>query len=210
MGAEKAPWTVTVPPTRGLTMTLMELINESTVQNVVSRNPAYLLRTITLTVYQVLITSDFMHHINELPYRIGWWPFDESFINKMNKTDIAYLRCIRSFLSFKTNALWFIVFFIIIFLYENSNNKDKLAYIKQINETLTKIALLDHSVSHHSCHVTNTPVLFLSPPCSKYVPVAMHRMPWGWVNIWLIFLFGWTIPLSNKSKFHFFMSIHCL
>ncbi len=51
----------------------------------------------------------------------------------MNETDIAYLHC-RHFLSFKTNALWFIVFFI-YFLYENSNNKDKLAYIKQINET---------------------------------------------------------------------------
>ncbi len=54
----------------------------------------------------------------------------------MNETDIAYLHCIRHFLSFKTNALWFIVFFI-YFLYENSNNKDKLAYIKQINETFT-------------------------------------------------------------------------
>ncbi len=44
----------------------------------------------------------------------------------MNKTDIAYLRCIRSFLSFKTNALWLIVFLI----YENSSKKDNLAYIK--------------------------------------------------------------------------------
>ncbi len=54
----------------------------------------------------------------------------------MNKTDIAYLRCIRYFLSFKTNALWFIVLFIhyFFFFYENSNNKDKLAYIKRINE----------------------------------------------------------------------------
>ncbi len=51
----------------------------------------------------------------------------------MNKTDIAYLRCIRYFLSFKTNILWFIVLF--IFIYKNINNKDKLAYIKQINET---------------------------------------------------------------------------
>ncbi len=50
------------------------------------------------------------------------------------KTDIDYLRCIRSFLSFKTNALWFIVLFI-FFFYVNSNDKDKLAYIKQINET---------------------------------------------------------------------------
>ncbi len=32
--------------------------------------------------------------------------------------------------------LWFIVLFIFsFFLYENSNNKDKLAYIKRINET---------------------------------------------------------------------------
>ncbi len=47
----------------------------------------------------------------------------------MNKTDIAYLRCIRYFLSFKTNALWFIVFFIyLFFLYENSNNKDTRLY----------------------------------------------------------------------------------
>ncbi len=65
----------------------------------------------------------------------------------MNKTDIAYLRCIRYFLSFKTNALWFIVLFINhFFLYENSNNKDKLAYIKQINETfINKSWLLDHN-----------------------------------------------------------------
>ncbi len=55
---------------------------------------------------------------------------DKTFINKMNKTD---MRCIRSFLSFKTNALWVIVLFICI--YKNSNNKDKLAYIKRINET---------------------------------------------------------------------------
>ncbi len=46
----------------------------------------------------------------------------------MNKTDIDYFRCIRYFLSFKTNALWFIVLFI-YFIYKNSN-KDKLAYIK--------------------------------------------------------------------------------
>ncbi len=50
----------------------------------------------------------------------------------MNKSDIAYLRCIRTFLSFKTNALWFIVLF--IFIYENSNNKDK-----QIKLLLTKL-----------------------------------------------------------------------
>ncbi len=31
----------------------------------------------------------------------------------MNKTDIAYLLCIRNFLSFKTNALWFIGLIII-------------------------------------------------------------------------------------------------
>ncbi len=55
---------------------------------------------------------------------------DKTFINKMNKTD---MRCIRSFLSFKSNALWVIVLF--IFIYKNSNNKDKLAYIKRINET---------------------------------------------------------------------------
>ncbi len=23
-----------------------------------------------------------------------------------------------------------------------------------------------------------------------------HRMPWGWVNLWLFYIFGWTIPLS--------------
>ncbi len=50
----------------------------------------------------------------------------------MNKSDIAYLRCIRTILSFKTNALWFIVLF--IFIYENSNNKDK-----QIKLLLTKL-----------------------------------------------------------------------
>ncbi len=47
----------------------------------------------------------------------------------MNKTDIAYLRCISYFLSFKTNVLWFIVLlvFFIFFIYKNSINKDKLA-----------------------------------------------------------------------------------
>ncbi len=40
-----------------------------------------------------------------------------TFINKMNKTDIAYLSCIRSLLSFKTNALWFIVLFIYLFFF---------------------------------------------------------------------------------------------
>ncbi len=50
----------------------------------------------------------------------------------MNETDIAYLRCIRHFLSFKTNVLWFIVLFY-LFIHLNSNNKDKLAYINQIN-----------------------------------------------------------------------------
>ncbi len=45
--------------------------------------------------------------------------------------DIAYLRFIRSFPSFKTNALCFIILFI---FYENSNsNKNKLAYIERIN-----------------------------------------------------------------------------
>ncbi len=76
-GAEKAPWTVTVPPTPGLTMMLMELINESAVQNVASRNPASLLQTITLPVYQVLITSASTPHINEPQHRIGWRHFDE-------------------------------------------------------------------------------------------------------------------------------------
>ncbi len=38
----------------------------------------------------------------------------------MNKKAIAYLRCIRSFLF----VLWFIV---LLFFYENRNNKDKLA-----------------------------------------------------------------------------------
>ncbi len=32
----------------------------------------------------------------------------------MNNTDIAYLYCIRYFLSFKTNALWFFVLFIFL------------------------------------------------------------------------------------------------
>ncbi len=59
-GAEKAPWTMTVPPTSGtppgvpggLSITLMKLINKSTVQN----GP----------------------HINEPPHRIGWRPLYES------------------------------------------------------------------------------------------------------------------------------------
>ncbi len=65
----------------------------------------------------------------------------------MNKTVIAYLCCIRSFLTFKTNALWFIVF-----IYENSNNKDKLANIKQINESAPP-----------------------PPPRSKYIPAAVTQ-----------------------------------
>ncbi len=59
-GAEKAPWTMIVPPTSGtppgvpggLSITLMKLINKSTVQN----GP----------------------HINEPPHRIGWRPLYES------------------------------------------------------------------------------------------------------------------------------------
>ncbi len=49
-----------------------------TVQNVMSRNPASLLRTITLPVYQVLVTSAPMPHINEPLHRIGWRSLDES------------------------------------------------------------------------------------------------------------------------------------
>ncbi len=59
-------------------MTLMELINESAVQNVASWNPASLLRTITLPVYQLLITPAPTPHINEPPHRIGWQPLNES------------------------------------------------------------------------------------------------------------------------------------
>ncbi len=68
----------------------------------------------------------------------------------MNNTNIAYLCCIRSFLSFKTNALWFIVLF--IFIYKNSNNKDKLAYIKQM---------------HHS---------FQNPPETNVGPLLRHKI----------------------------------
>ncbi len=59
-------------------MTLMELINESAVQNVTIWNPASLLQTITLPVYQALITSAPTPNINEPPHRIGWRPLDES------------------------------------------------------------------------------------------------------------------------------------
>ncbi len=56
----------------------MELIDESSVQNVASRNPASFLRTITLPVYQVLVTSAPTPHINEQPHRIGCRSLDES------------------------------------------------------------------------------------------------------------------------------------
>jgi len=46
-------------------MTPMELVDESAIQNVASRNPASLLRTITLPVYQVLVTSTPTPHINK-------------------------------------------------------------------------------------------------------------------------------------------------
>ncbi len=59
-------------------MTPMELVDESAIQNVASRNPASLLRTITLPVYQVLVTSTPTPHINKSPYRIGRRPLDES------------------------------------------------------------------------------------------------------------------------------------
>ncbi len=55
-------------------MTLMKLINESAVQNVASWNPASLLRTITLPVYQILVTSTPTPHIDELPHCIRWRP----------------------------------------------------------------------------------------------------------------------------------------
>ncbi len=63
---------------RGLTMTLMELVNESVVQNVASWNPASLLRTIPLPVYQVLITSAPTPNVNEPLHGIGCRPLDES------------------------------------------------------------------------------------------------------------------------------------
>ncbi len=62
----------------GLTTTPMELVDESAIQNVASRNPASLLRTITLPVYQVLVTSTPTPHINKSSYRIGRRPLDES------------------------------------------------------------------------------------------------------------------------------------
>ncbi len=85
-GARNAPWPVTVPLPSGtppgvpggLTMTPMELVDESAIQNVASRNPASLLRTITLPVYQVLVASTPTPHINKSPYRIGRRPLDES------------------------------------------------------------------------------------------------------------------------------------
>ncbi len=59
-------------------MTPMELVDESAIQNVASRNPASLLRTITLPVYQVLVTSTPTPHINKSPYPICRRPLDES------------------------------------------------------------------------------------------------------------------------------------
>ncbi len=47
----------------------------------------------------------------------------------MNKTDIAYLRGIRYFPSFKTNALWFII----LLIFNENRKKDKLASIKRRN-----------------------------------------------------------------------------
>ncbi len=85
-GARNAPWPVTVPLPSGtppgipggLTMTPKELVDESAIQNVVSRNAASLLRTITLPAYQVLVTSTPTPHINKPPYRISQWPLNES------------------------------------------------------------------------------------------------------------------------------------
>ncbi len=52
--------------------------------------------------------------------------------------------------------------FIVLFLWKHGKNKDKLAYIKQRNDTfINKSVLLDHSVSHHSRHV-NPPPDFIS------------------------------------------------
>ncbi len=43
---------------------------------------------------------------------------------------------------------------------------------------LTTIAILDHSVSHHSCHLTPPPpILFLSP-----LP-AQNTFPWLWSQV---------------------------
>ncbi len=77
-GARNVPWPVTVPLPSGLTMTPMELVDESAIQNVASRKPASLLRTITLPVYQVLVASTPTPHINKSPYHIGRRPLDES------------------------------------------------------------------------------------------------------------------------------------
>ncbi len=69
-----------MPPgiSRRLTMTPMELVYESAIQYVASRNPASLLRTITLPVYQILVASTPSPHINEPSYRVGRQPLDES------------------------------------------------------------------------------------------------------------------------------------
>ncbi len=82
-GMHPDPWQypspqVPLPESGGFTMTPMELVDESAIQNVASRNPASLLRTITLPVYQVLVTSIPTPHINKSPYCIGRRPLDES------------------------------------------------------------------------------------------------------------------------------------
>ncbi len=61
-----------------VTMTPMELVYESAIQYVTSRNPASLLQTITRPVYQILVTPTPPPHIKELSYSVDRQPLDES------------------------------------------------------------------------------------------------------------------------------------
>ncbi len=69
-----------MPPgiSRRLTMTLMELVYESAIQYIASRNPASRLRTKTFPVSQILVKPTPTPHIKKSSYGVGRQPLDES------------------------------------------------------------------------------------------------------------------------------------
>ncbi len=69
-----------MPPgiSRRLTMTPMELGYEGAIQYIAGRNPASLLRTKTLPVYQILVAPTPAPHIKESSYGVGRQPLNES------------------------------------------------------------------------------------------------------------------------------------
>ncbi len=68
----------------------------------------------------------------------------------MNKTDIAYLSCIRYFPSCKTNALWLInlITLFYLFLMKTATKKTNSVIInKEIKPLFRKIVLLDQCLA---------------------------------------------------------------